>query len=272
MARPEARAALLCLGALGCIGGLSAGDSAGRVFRLAIDGDVLHANALEIAGLAFRDIVARPRLRERRLWFEDLAAQAYGGRVRGRYGLDLEPDAAGQRAHSLQFEVSGVDLRLLLQSLGASAAAQVEGRISGSFELTMPLDGGPCSGRGTIEIADASLVQLPFLVNFLAGNPVAARGRDRLTAIFFVIGESIHVQWLTLDSPVLQLSAHGRIGFDGRLNLVLLPRLPFELVRQLPVLGDLLASGLGRLTGNLSRAVVRGHVRQPVIVFDAFAR
>lgn len=258
---------------------LAAGEGAmPSMLTTTIDGEVLHANTLEVAGLAFRDVTAKPRYRQGRLEFLGVEAKAYRGRANGWYSIDLLPDSdilrttgREERWHRCSFELTGVDLSTLMRSLGA-ANDQLAGRVDGWFELALPV--GPddgISGRGQIDISDGTLVQLPLLVTFLAGNPAASRGKDHLTARFRIRDGGVDILWLRLDSPAIQLAAHGRIGFDGRLEIEISPRLPFELLRNVPLLGGWAATGLSRLSG-VTRAYVRGHVSQPVIVIDAFGR
>ncbi len=234
-----------------------------------IEGEVLHANTLEVAGLAFRDVTAKPRYGQGRLDFLGVEAKAYRGRANGWYSIDLFGD---QRTHRCSFELTGVDLATLTRSLGSSND-QLAGRIDGWFEMALPVgqrDG--ITGRGQIDINDGTLVQLPLLVSFLAGNPAAARGKDKLTARFRIRDTGIDLVWLRLESPAIRLAAQGHIGFDGSLDIEISPRLPFELLRNVPLLGGWAATGLSRLTGSVTRAYVRGHISQPVIVIDAFGR
>ena len=257
------------LGLLACAA-LAAGEAQmPSLDTAAIDGDVLHANTLEVAGLAFRDVTAKPRFDKGRLDFLGIEAMAYRGRASGWYSIDL---AGTARVHRCSFEVVGLDLATLTRSLG-STNDQLGGRIDGWFEMTLPVgDRVGIAGRGQIDISDATLVQLPLLVSFLAGNPVAARGKDHLSARFRMRDGGIDLLWLRLESPAIRLAAQGRIGFDGRLEIEISPRLPFELLRNVPLLGSWAATGLSRLASRVTRAYVRGHVSQPVIVFDALGR
>jgi len=230
---------------------------------------VLHANTLEVVGLAFRDVTARPRYSAGKLEFLGVEAMAYRGRGQGWYSIDLVGE---HRFHRFSFELTGVDLATLTRSLG-STNEQLAGRIDGWFEMAIPVgERAGITGRGQIDISDGTLVQLPLLVSFLAGNPSAARGKDHLTARFEIRDGGIEVRWLRLESPAISLAAQGHIGFDGRLEIEISPRLPFELLRNLPLLGSWAATGLSRLSGRVTRAYVRGHVSQPVIVVDAFGR
>jgi hypothetical protein len=249
---------------------LAAGDAPlPSMSTTTIDGEVMHANTLEVIGLAFRDITAKPRYAAGKLEFAGIEAKAYRGRAQGWYAIDLLGE---QRWHHCNFEVAGVDLATLTRSLG-STNDQLAGRIDGWFEMTLPVGERPgISGRGQIDISDGTLVQLPLLVSFLAGNPAAARGKDRLTARFQLRDGGIDLLWLRLESPAIRLAAQGRIGFDGRLEIEISPRLPFELLRNVPLLGSWAATGLSRLTGSVTRAYVRGHISQPVIVIDAFGK
>lgn len=263
------RWATALLPALACAA-LAAGDAPlPSMNTTTVDGEVMHANTLEVIGLAFRDITAKPRYAAGRLEFVGIEAKAYRGRAKGWYAIDLlgEP-----RWHHCSFEVTGVDLATLTRSLG-STNDQLAGRVDGWFEMTLPVGERPgITGRGQIDITDGTLVQLPLLVSFLAGNPAAARGKDRLTARFQLRDGGIDLLWLRLESPAIRLAAQGRIGFDGRLEIEISPRLPFELLRNVPLLGGWAATGLSRLAGSVTRAYVRGHISQPVIVIDAFGR
>lgn len=259
-------AALVLLGAAWAAGGEAQLPS---LATATIDGEVLHANTLEVAGLAFRDVTARPRYAEGRLGFLDVEAKAYRGRITGWYVIDL---AGEQRSHRCEFHVAGVDLGTLARSLGATSE-QLGGRLDGWFEMRLPIgEGQGISGRGQLDITDGTLVQLPLLVNFLAGNPMAARGKDRLTARFQLRDGGIDILWLRLESPAIQLAAQGRIGYDGRIQIEIAPRLSFDLIGKIPILGGWAASGLSRLAGRVARAYVRGHVSQPVIVVNAFGK
>ena len=279
LGRSPASWATALLPALACVA-LAAGEAQlPSMSTTTVDGEVMHANTLEVIGLAFRDITAKPRYAAGRLEFVGIEAKAYRGRAKGWYAIDLLPDpdilrttGREERWHRFSFELAGVDLATLTRSLG-STNDQLAGRIDGWFEMTMPVGERPgITGRGQIDISDGTLVQLPLLVSFLAGNPAAARGKDRLTARFQLRDGGIDLLWLRLESPAIRLAAHGRIGFDGRLEIEISPRLAFELLRNVPLLGSWAATGMSRLAGSVTRAYVRGHISQPVIVIDAFGR
>jgi hypothetical protein len=256
--------AALLLGIAACAGepGLPAPASA------TIEGEVLHANTLEFLGLTFRDVVAKPVYADGRLQFNDLEAKAYRGRVTGSYAIDLTGE---KRLHHCNFEFTGLDLATLARSLGATNE-QLAGRVDGWLTLEIPIgDPARMKGRGMIFITEGTLVQLPLLVSFLAGNPAAARGKDELVARFELRGGSVRLLWAQVNSGAVRLLAQGRISYDGRLEIEISPRLPFAVIDRVPLFGGLLASGLSRLSGN-ARAYVRGHVSQPVIVVNALGK
>jgi hypothetical protein len=256
-------ALLLCIAASAGEAGLPAPASA------AIEGEVLHANTLEFLGLNFRDVVAKPVYTAGSLQFNDLEAKAYRGRVSGSYAIDLTGD---RRSHRCNFEFIGLDLATLARSLGATNE-QLGGRVDGWLTLDIPVgDPARMKGRGEIRISEGTLVQLPLLVSFLAGNPSAARGKDSLIARFEMRGGSVRLLWAQVESQAVRLLAQGRISYDGRLEIEISPRLPFAVIDRVPLLGGLMASGLSRLTGNVTRAYVRGHVSQPVIVVNALGK
>lgn len=229
-----------------------------------IDGEILHANTLEVAGLAFRDVLARPVLADGTVAFTGIEAKAYGGRITGRYVIRYD---GPKPVHDCRFEFTGVDLGVLVRSLGA-ANDQYGGRLDGWFELTIPIgDVAGLRGRGELTVSDGTLVRLPLLVTLLASDPTAAKGKDRLTARFRLRSQRVEILSARLESPAVQLAAEGRIGFDGSLDIQVAPRLPFSGLDKVPLLGPWMAKGLSSLTSRVARASVRGHVSQPQIEF-----
>jgi len=246
---------------------LAAGDASPALSAGRIDGEVLHANTLEVAGLAFRDVTAYPRFADGVLAFTDIEAKAYRGRIAGRYGIQLAGD---NRHHRCRFDLAGLDLAVMAKSLGATTE-HLGGRIDGWLELAIPVaDPDVLRGRGEGSVTDGTLVQLPFMVNLLTGNPAGARGKDSLRFRFEIHDRKVHILWARLESPAVQLAAEGWIGFDGTLNLVVAPRLPFSMIGKVPLFGSWLSGGLSRLAGHVARAYVRGHVSQPVIAINPF--
>jgi hypothetical protein len=255
---------------LGCAGLTWAGDAPlPSLSSAVVAGEVLHANTLEFAGITFRDVNTNPHYAKGDLAFENLEAKAYRGRISGAYAIDLDGE---HRVHRCHFDLTGIDLGLLIRSLG-STNEDINGRLDGWFEMVLPIgDSGGITGAGQITISDATLVQMPLLVSFLAGNPSAAKGKDTLTARFQLRDKGVDLLWLRLESPAILLAAQGRIGFDRQLDIEIAPRLPFAMLDKVPLIGPWMAGGLSRLTNNVTRAHLRGDVSQPVLVVNTFGR
>ncbi|MEK7414343.1 MAG: AsmA-like C-terminal region-containing protein [Planctomycetota bacterium] len=224
-----------------------------------VNGEVLHANTLTIAGMTFRDVTARPvfRAATATLLFESIEAKAYRGRIRGTYGIEL---GAEPHRHHCRFDLEGVDLAVLAPSLGATTdhlAGQVQAWIELDFEAG---NLAKTTGRGEITVTKGSLVDFDFLTALLAGDPGATRGTDTLSARFQLKDSAAHLLFLNLDSPSVKLRAAGSIGFDGMLNIRMSPKLSFTVLGALPGIGQI-AEGLGKLFS--PRALV-GHFTHPV--------
>ncbi len=205
------------LAALVLAAALAAGDVPLGPSSVLIDGEVLHANTLEVAGLAFRDVNAYPRFTAGKLAFTGIEAKAYRGRVAGHYDIQLFGE---ERAHACRFDATGIDLAVMAHSLGA-ITEQLGGIIDGWLELSIPV-GNPDAmrGRGEVTVTKGTLVQLPFLVSLLTGNPTAARGKDNLSLRFEIHDRRINLVFAILDSPAVQLRVEGWIGFDGTSGLL----------------------------------------------------
>jgi hypothetical protein len=230
-----------------------------------IDGEVLHADTLEFAGMTLRDVVARPRLADGVLTFADCRAKAYGGTVTGWYAIRI--GSPGQPPeHRCHLELVDADLATLARANGTTSQ-DISGRIAGWFELNIPTDQPErMTGRGELRITAASLVQLPLLVSLLASDPLSGRDRDQVEARFEIRAGRIEVLWAKLTSPAADLTARGSIDFDGNLRLVVAPKLPFRLIDSVPVLGPVMAGGLSHLTSSVSRTLIRGQITRPVVI------
>lgn len=236
-----------------------------------IGGEDLHANTLEFAGLAFRDVVAKPRYEGSTLVFTDCQATAYGGRVTGEIRLNLDTGA-----YHCHCEVEQVDLGTVLKEFGGNNA-QISGVVNGWADLDIParhVEG--MTGKGSLSITHGSLVQLPLLANLLIGDPVGSKGRDRLTIDFSCHDSRIHILPLAnnepqLVSPACRLRIIGTIGFDGNLNLRLpRPEFRFTLFEDVPALGKIVAQSLSRFSSHVVTPTIRGQVTKPVLMLNAF--
>jgi hypothetical protein len=258
--------ALLALAGCGATADQDQSANNGSILANAtVSGEVLHANTLEFAGLAFRDVVTKPLYRDRVLSFTECQATAYGGRITGEVALDL--DSGVYHCHC---EAQDVDLGTVLSEFGGNNAA-VGGTLSGWVDLEIPIrQPDKMKGRGEINVAKGSMVQLPLLANLLIGDPTSSKGQDSASARFEFSDGQIHVLVGRLNSPACRIAIKGTIGFDGDLRLYLIPRFKFDLIDQFPGLGPVVAPLLSSVTSRVARALVRGQVTKPVMVINPF--
>lgn len=237
-------------------------------YNASIAGEVLHANTLEFAGLAFRDVVTKPLYHDRVLSFSDCQATAYGGRITGSVELNL--DTGVYHCHC---EAQDVDLGTVLSEFGGNNSG-ITGTVSGWADLDIPARRPELmKGRGEIDVAKGSMVQLPLLANLLIGDPSSTKGQDSANARFECSGDGqIHVLVGRLNSPACRIAIKGAIGFDGDLRLYLIPRFKFDLIDQFPGLGPVVAPLLSSVTSRVARALIRGQVTKPVMVINPFLK
>jgi hypothetical protein len=232
-----------------------------------ISGEVLHANTLEFAGLAFRDVVTVPLFAGRTLSFTDCQATAYGGTIAGR--VDVEVDTG---LYHVRCEVKDIDLGTVLREFGGNNA-NVGGVVGGWIDLTIPAGkADQLIGRGEITVERGSLVQLPLLANLLIGDPSSHKGQDSAMARFELRDSQIQIIVARLNSPAARIAIKGSIGFDGDLRLYLIPKFKFDLIDQFPGLGPIVAPVLSSVTSRVARALVRGQVTKPVMVINPFVK
>jgi hypothetical protein len=254
----------------GTAGGTAGGDANGPPspsYVTRISGEVLHANTLEFAGLAFRDVVAKPLYEGDILDFSDCQATAYGGRVTGSIELNLDTGS-----YHCRCEVLDVDLGTVLSEFGGNNAG-VTGTVAGRAEFDIPARHPELmTGSGELAVTKASLVQLPLLTNLLIGDPGASRNKDIATARFSFSDGHINIIAGKLSSPACKISFHGTIGFDGDLRVYLIPRFKFDIFESIPGVGGFVADFLGNITSRVARALIRGQVTKPVLIINPFLR
>jgi hypothetical protein len=229
-----------------------------------IDGDILHANSLEFAGLALSDVVARPVLISRVLIFTGCRASAYGGAITGTITVNFDTNI-----NRCVLDLQDLDLNLLTGELGA-ASDKITGKLSGHLELTVPT-GKPelISGRGSLTVRDGNLVELSLLAVLLMGDPTGDRGHDRAEASFEIDQGRVAIANARVVLPNAQLLITGTIAFDGGLRLLVVPRVE-SFLRDFPLVGKWIGYGLSVVSSRVARTVIRGHLTKPVVVMDPF--
>lgn len=254
------RAALLAACSL-----LAAAEPAGLLPR--VDGEVVHADLVEIGPLTLRDVVAHPSMRGGELLFTDCQAHAYLGTVSGLVGIGTADGRIRAR-----IDLAGADLDKIVRQFGANPDGMA-GRIDGWVELTMPSDRPDLlTGRGALRIAQASLMQLPLLASLLVGDPTAGRNQDAFEALFELRDGQVRLTRALLTSPSARVEIQGTVDYDGEVNLLLTPAFTFQLVDRVWGIGPLVAPVLSLASSKIARAVLRGQISSPVLVIDPFGR
>ncbi|MBA3686078.1 MAG: YdbH domain-containing protein [Planctomycetes bacterium] len=233
-------------------------------FAAGIDGEVLHANVVRWLGLNLHDVAAKPVLDRQVLRFADCTARAYRGTVTATMIFDLAAET-----QSFQLNVADVDLATFLSEF-AGVANGTAGIVSGTLDLSVA--GGKVTGTGDVSVRNGTLVQMGPLSSLLAGDPTRGGGRDQARARLVFDGGRVQFKGGIIESPGVVVKLHGSIGFDGTVDLVLIPYPEFALIQVVPGVGDALSWLLGSASSRLARAAVRGHISKPAIVLSPFAQ
>jgi hypothetical protein len=250
---------------LACLLATAAAAADGDTLVAAVEGEILHADTIEVAGFRLRDVVATPRMLGRELQFAQIQAKAYGGNLTGIVAVGLDDELVRAR-----LDLAQVDLDRVLREWRGNPSSLVGG-VSGWIEFTMP-SGRPdqINGRGHLRLDGGNLLQLPMLALLLAGDPTASKNQDVLDMPFELKDGRIHIQAGTLASPSASLQFTGTIGIDGSLRLLVVPTFAFNLVDRIWGIGTLVTPVLTMASSQLARAAVRGRLSEPVIVLDPF--
>jgi hypothetical protein len=255
-------AVLLALAAL-----LASAEETAPALRAAIDGEVLHANRLAYLGLEFHDVVATPSLRGDVLTFADCSAKAYGGTATATISIDL-----ARNVQTYRLDVKDIDLvPLIAQFTGGGDGTR--GRLDGWVELAVPADGGidAITGTGELTVRDGDLLRLGLLSSLLIGDPTSDAGSDTARTRLAIGHGRLRLKGAAIRSPGALVKLRGSIGFDGSLDLVVIPYPEFAWLQIVPGIGDGVAWLLSNTSSRLARATIRGQLNNPAVVVNPFA-
>lgn len=231
-----------------------------------VDGEAIHADAIEIGRLALSDASAKPVFANQILTLADCRANAYGGTVTGTITIDFRVNRT-----RCDLKLTGLDLGAVAAELGGSAD-NIAGRLTGSLDVSFPngrLE--EAVGHGNLAIREGNLVELSWLTNLLVGDLSNTRGQDSAEA-GFILGEGIvRITHGTITLPKTRILLSGTVTLAGDLRLLVIPHVTGGLLGELWLVGKFIGNVLSFTSSRVARAVVRGHVSKPVVVINPFA-
>jgi len=223
----------------------------------------LHANAVQVLGMLFTDVVGDLSLQDRLLSATNIRARAYGGEVRAH--LSVTEDETVQI--NLAFE--DLDIADFIRRVGRTES-DFYGRADGDVELVFPKGAvATLHGSGQVRFRDATLASMPGIAKLLIGDPVDG-GKDQGSVDFRIDGGMVLLDRIKIDNPSLHLRGSGTIGFDGETDIVLLPNTRpwvFEPVRWIPGVGHGWDAVWGLINESLGPLHIEGHIRDPSVFF-----
>jgi hypothetical protein len=184
----------------------------------------VHGHA-QVNRVAIRDRIDLSDLRTQVL-YDDVTlklarfgARIAGGKLDGE--LQVEPQAAGA-PFNMTARFGAVDADELIVAAGGKAG-MVRGKLDGSLTAT-GRSGQPneLSGTGEIFLREGQLQQYSLLValgQVLQIEELTQLHLDQAFAKYHLAEGAVAVDQLLLRSPNIQLSAKGKVGFDGKMHL-----------------------------------------------------
>ena len=149
-----------------------------------------------------------------------LSARIAGGEVRGDLLFRLGDD----QSFNANLQLASLELETLTR-IASTTSQPASGRITGRVTLTgpNPAEPGGFKGRVTLDLSDASLVQIPVFreIDRFLGSASGGIFEDG-DLVGVVVNKNLMVETLTLAGRLAQVHGTGTVGFDGRLNLEML--------------------------------------------------
>lgn len=188
----------------------------------------------KIGELRFDSVVGSFEAQEDELIFPEVSARLASGIVAGSCTISGPLDE-----YDLQVRVEDVDLSLLHHDL--SPAGHVEHEIAGWLQGSMALRGTPGAsetfgGDARFSIRAGNMWDTPLLEAILLALPIASRdrtGRQSVEAQLLFFPDRISVEAMRLVSDLFTLEGTGSVGWDGRLDLQMVPAIPLGLLGRL---------------------------------------
>jgi len=250
------------LAALICSTSLMALDA--TPFLALADGDI-HADRVTVFGFVFRDVTGNPVLKDNKLQISDITARMAGGTAHCVLNIDFTANML-----TLKVTFTEVDLAAFLEEFGGGADG-VSGVAEGWWEMEIPLDDRPDSGRGAVAISKGDLLRLGPLSSLLLGDSRAAAGNDRAETRVELEGDRLRLRGARITTSGATVSMLGTVGFDGTLEVLAIPYPEFALLQVIPGLGDVTAWLLSSTSSRLARARIRGTLGNPAVTIAPFA-
>jgi hypothetical protein len=203
---------------------------------------------------------------DRRSALEKFEADLLGGRLEGAGQVTLN-DAMDARIH---VALSHVRLEQCLRN-AEGGEGKYRGNVSGQIDWEGPLTDAlkQSRGRGTIQIVDGRLNQIPVLSDILsvvtktmkAAGVGSGRPSDTADVAFTFAGDRVTFSKVLVVTQVAALRGHGDIYFDTRMDM-LFNAGPLEKIQSmLGVIGDL----FGKVTDEISAYAVTGTLSEPKV-------
>lgn len=194
----------------------------------------------------------------------DAQATLLSGTADGRAELSFDGDAP----FTASYEVARINLRQTLATMREGQPPRYDGilRASGRLRTRGTTLRESLSGRGTLEIAQGRLINLPVVSDLakVVAAPLgggAESGRDEALVEYAFMPDHLAINRLELSSSLLAARGDGKVFYDGRLALALNAG-PMEKVQnQLGRIGDL----FGKITDQLVKYYVGGTVSEPTV-------
>ncbi|GJQ59971.1 MAG: hypothetical protein D8M57_14150 [Candidatus Scalindua sp. AMX11] len=121
--------------------------------------------------------------------------------------------------------------------------------------------------EGRAKIRDAYITEVPLVLNILNLLSLSIPTKDTFHSAhltYSVKEQIVHIDELKLVSDTIELGAVGTVGFDGKLDLVVVAGFNKETFSQIPLIGQVMDYVVDGVSKKLTKVVVTGTFSHPV--------
>ncbi len=217
--------------------------------------------------LTLHGLSAAVHVDEKRVQCRQFVGRAWGGDVNGTLLVTLQTPAGGGPTFECRIEMKDASLGQLGSQLSGQAA-RMAGRMSAGADVRgSPGDLHSIAGRGSFDLSEARLAELPLVAGLFDVFSLRLPERavfDQIELAAQAENGMVNLSSILLSSQTVDITGKGRISFEGDCNLVMGVVTSQRPGGGIPLLSDALTFAVRGLQRNVLPPVrVTGKVWEP---------
>ncbi|NQT18445.1 MAG: AsmA-like C-terminal domain-containing protein [Planctomycetes bacterium] len=221
----------------------------------------------EMPPLSVGAVAASVHIDEQRVQCGSFAGRMWDGAISGNAILHFPRELLAPPTFECHLDLDGASLKRIAAKLG-DKASNISGRMAVFLDVRGDIENmGSVKGRGTVEIREARLSELPLvagLVNLFSLSLPKKTVFDKVDISFQISGGAVRFSQILLSSDAIEIAGTGEVSLDGEANLVMAVATSERKRKGIPILSDALTLVVRGLQQTILPPVhVTGRISEP---------